>query len=83
MKWILGGATFGNTSTDVEKTQSGVRSGRSLRKHLHGRGEDSISRQIQRRPLETPPRTWRRPVVLSDQGRRFGNTSTDVEKTCV
>ena len=71
----------GNTSTDVEKTFGGFFVAHCLQKHLHGRGEDTICWSIYDSELETPPRTWRRPVNLSEDGAPMGNTSTDVEKT--
>ena len=50
-------------------------------KHLHGRGEDKgiAFRVID--PIETPPRTWRRPSDIGLRLRNGRNTSTDVEKT--
>ena len=51
---------FGNTSTDVEKTHSVSSHHGTIRKHLHGRGEDSKPLQVNVPVMETPPRTWRR-----------------------
>ena len=71
----------GNTSTDVEKTSIIAGAVGEHQKHLHGRGEDESLPGVMSRPIETPPRTWRR----RDRGRQGelhpGNTSTDVEKT--
>ena len=72
---------YGNTSTDVEKTE-GQRSRRTLpEKHLHGRGEDAKKHPKALSFVETPPRTWRRLKAVIEFIRRIGNTSTDVEKT--
>ncbi len=70
-----------NTSTDVEKTDTDSGLLWLVKKHLHGRGEDSTIVGRENRTLETPPRTWRRLVALGRFCRRHGNTSTDVEKT--
>ena len=67
----------GNTSTDVEKTN---RPAIEVRR-LHGRGEDNDLMPKDCAVLETPPRTWRRPVTRRNLCRSGGNTSTDVEKT--
>ena len=72
---------LGNTSTDVEKTLCAQSSVTFPEKHLHGRGEDRGRFTRFRRPIETPPRTWRRHVVFGEPVDRVGNTSTDVEKT--
>ena len=72
---------LGNTSTDVEKTPAQAHSDRSIWKHLHGRGEDLISRSIFFLTAETPPRTWRRQVQEVAGMSSARNTSTDVEKT--
>ena len=71
----------GNTSTDVEKTRSRRVSSSALRKHLHGRGEDSWLILLDETDKETPPRTWRRLYYAALGQVEFGNTSTDVEKT--
>ena len=71
----------GNTSTDVEKTSSRFLSEGRHRKHLHGRGEDSIAWASSSSCGETPPRTWRRPFPPSVTLFDDRNTSTDVEKT--
>ena len=71
----------GNTSTDVEKTFMTEAAMGTIRKHLHGRGEDqNVCGQIVR-SVETPPRTWRRPPVVLMVRWSVRNTSTDVEKT--
>ena len=71
----------GNTSTDVEKTQTSRLSFSMPGKHLHGRGEDRFPWLIRVLSGETPPRTWRRPSRHGLRRLRSGNTSTDVEKT--
>ena len=70
-----------NTSTDVEKTLRIPIWVLSMRKHLHGRGEDLSIRRTSLFILETPPRTLRRRFVHHEVIRVGGNTSTDVEKT--
>ena len=54
---------------------------KSIRKHLHGRGEDLSGSSPTIQAEETPPRTWRRLVSASPMIHRYRNTSTDVEKT--
>ncbi len=70
-----------NTSTHVEKTRLFQRIPPNHKKHLHARGEDTTCSRSSFSGLETPPRTWRRPL----DGLRCrvppGNTSTHVEKT--
>ena len=70
-----------NTSTDVEKTENQRHPCSRLRKHLHGRGEDTLIIRLGLSPVETPPRTWRRHSEPSGLRLRLRNTSTDVEKT--
>ena len=70
-----------NTSTDVEKTGMQLPLREFKQKHIHGRGEDLPGRTRQRRPPETPPRTWRRRIHGRIRIAEVGNTSTDVEKT--
>ena len=70
-----------NTSTDVEKTSSNASFSFSLKKHLHGRGEDLGHLMKGSVLTETPPRTWRRHCVGFVKSKRLRNTSTDVEKT--
>ena len=72
---------LGNTSTDVEKTPQRIMETVSLKKHLHGRGEDMLSGHFSAPSMETPPRTWRRLEALLLGTKRSRNTSTDVEKT--
>ncbi len=71
-----------NTSTDVEKTGRRPLRRNFREKHLHGRGEDLVARFQKHRESETPPRTWRRLRNSAYGFNYFGNTSTDVEKTC-
>ena len=73
--------SFGNTSTDVEKTSQEKVHVRLFRKHLHGRGEDQVPMQGRLQQTETPPRTWRRRRRRRLHRGCRGNTSTDVEKT--
>ena len=73
--------SFGNTSTDVEKTKKRIGTAHGNQKHLHGRGEDFIPRNVSKSIGETPPRTWRRPPLMRASLSFVGNTSTDVEKT--
>ena len=56
---------IGNTSTDVEKTLKAHEIVLSIRKHLHGRGEDLKTRFEVIFFHETPPRTWRRQQDLA------------------
>ncbi len=70
-----------NTSTDVEKTFANRLGRRHPRKHLHGRGEDWSALKNGLLAVETPPRTWRRPILTSGVITNARNTSTDVEKT--
>ena len=72
---------FGNTSTDVEKTLSLFPQRITLKKHLHGRGEDPVVSGHTFPLWETPPRTWRRQGPLFYSYSTVRNTSTDVEKT--
>ena len=71
----------GNTSTDVEKTRIGSERNGWGEKHLHGRGEDGPVHTDKFCDLETPPRTWRRPLLIRIRLLLMRNTSTDVEKT--
>ena len=72
---------LGNTSTDVEKTESVPASTCIRWKHLHGRGEDRWQTWSTYASVETPPRTWRRLADQEENQPDHGNTSTDVEKT--
>ena len=70
-----------NTSTDVEKTTRQQTLTVPVEKHLHGRGEDSMTKALPYTLRETPPRTWRRHLKWVAYLLISGNTSTDVEKT--
>ena len=70
-----------NTSTDVEKTLADSTRCVSVRKHLHGRGEDEVLDHSTGSVRETPPRTWRRLSTIQAEPAAGRNTSTDVEKT--
>ena len=72
---------YSNTSADVEKTPGKQAYILPSEKHLHGRGEDLSYGFLTGLALETPPRTWRRPLTGEDDVTLLGNTSTDVEKT--
>ena len=52
-----------------------------IKKHLHGRGEDTFNLKTTILARETPPRTWRRRSTRTLTRVYAGNTSTDVEKT--
>ena len=73
--------SFRNTSTYVEKTRSNVRNRKKNWKHLHVRGEDLLRSRKRKLKTETPPRTWRRLILLLRSCSTFRNTSTYVEKT--
>ena len=62
---VAGMSSARNTSTDVEKTTLLTRDPATDRKHLHGRGEDSVLEVCCTGFTETPPRTWRRPSFPS------------------
>ena len=49
-----------NTSTSVEKTFKIIALECMHKKHLHERGEDLFLLTVERDPVETPPRAWRR-----------------------
>src|SRR5690606_3444785 len=51
---------YGNTPTDVGKTESRFSMLLASRKHPHGRGEDGSGRAAIPGAWETPPRTWGR-----------------------
>ena len=74
-------ASSRNTSPDVEKTSSTASLSKRFKKHLHGRGEDSIRVTFPSVGWETPPRTWRRRGARAKEWVDGRNTSTDVEKT--
>ena len=70
-----------NTSTHVERTQCDSNPFESGWKHLHARGEDlAFTGRTNGKP-ETPPRTWRGPILLCRAPDLSGNTSTHVERT--
>ena len=51
------------------------------RKHPHARGEDYAQRAQSMEDLETPPRTWGRPLCPGRRKAENGNTPTHVGKT--
>ena len=74
--------SHGNTPTDVGKTCAPQRTADNEQKHPHGRGEDISVRGGCVAPIETPPRTWGRLSLSRLAVASFGNTPTDVGKTC-
>src|SRR5690606_24710270 len=72
---------YGNTPTDVGKTESRFSMLLASRKHPHGRGEDASGAAALPGTWETPPRTWGRRSPLRGTSRASGNTPTDVGKT--
>ena len=70
-----------NTSTNVEKTYSVLALFVLFKKHLHERGENSLSSIRIKVPVETPPRTWRKLDTGALRNSWSRNTSTNVEKT--
>ncbi len=70
-----------NTPTDVGKTGRNCSRRLAVRKHPHGRGEDSGPTVSTQRLPETPPRTWGRQFDASEYDEPIGNTPTDVGKT--
>ena len=71
----------GNTPTGVGKTAGCQSVVGVVRKHPHGRGEDTPSRGWTRFPSETPPRAWGRHRRTACGKRRNRNTPTGVGKT--
>ncbi len=53
----------------------------ALKKHPHGRGEDTHTEQEEQPTLETPPRAWGRLIVYPLTNLVLGNTPTGVGKT--
>ena len=72
---------FRNTPTGVGKTCLLLHPVSDCWKHPHGRGEDQVGAENISEHIETPPRAWGRPVLLSSACRRCGNTPTGVGKT--
>ena len=71
----------GNTPTSVGKTALLKVCPRGLEKHPHERGEDSTSRRMGLRIIETPPRAWGRHAYTLSVRESKGNTPTSVGKT--
>ena len=69
------------TSTHMERTPVKYLADRSIKKHLHARGEDEENSSAWARNKETPPRTWRGRDKVTFIKRGFRNTSTHVERT--
>ncbi len=70
-----------NTPTGVGKTRRQQRQRRFLRKHPHGRGEDSSRLCKTPAASETPPRAWGRLINFRAAYAVAGNTPTGVGKT--
>ncbi len=75
------GEKGGNTPTGVGKTFTYVSTPEKIKKHPHGRGEDTRCRLIDKRSEETPPRAWGRLTVKKDGKYWRRNTPTGVGKT--
>ena len=71
----------GNTPTGVGKTRVVPMVGAGLRKHPHGRGEDTGELRGHLADMETPPRAWGRRFSPLMSETSFGNTPTGVGKT--
>ena len=70
-----------NTPTCVGKTQIGGGGQFFFGKHPHVRGEDLSKLFLSLFKIETPPRAWGRPILLSDAAGKIRNTPTCVGKT--
>ena len=70
-----------NTPTDVGKTPAEADLLCQGGKHPHGRGEDGWRTPCAPVRVETPPRTWGRPVDVAKCHLMARNTPTDVGKT--
>ena len=71
----------GNTPTHVGKTTSAWPTVPQSGKHPHARGEDYLYGSLVESAVETPPRTWGRPLPLTARMKQKGNTPTHVGKT--
>ena len=60
---VLSRSNIGNTSTHVEKTVQKRLRANVREKHLHARGENGGGSMPFITKLETPPRTWRKPLL--------------------
>ena len=74
------GLKCGNTSTYVEKIPSRLDHAHQSEKHLHIRGENSVTATTRSTGGETPPHTWRKSDFWEGVHCRLRNTSTYVEK---
>ena len=72
--------SLGNTSTYVEKMNRRDSYARPSWKHLHIRGENSVTATTRSTGGETPPHTWRKFLCSTLDKNFLGNTSTYVEK---
>ena len=70
-----------NTPTHVGKTSLPADDFRRPEKHPHARGEDMISGLHSLTRMETPPRTWGRPIRRGGARVCLRNTPTHVGKT--
>ena len=77
----MGKSLCRNTPTHVGKTVYWMVTPDFTRKHPHARGEDKKLCVLLSRRLETPPRTWGRPVRNKSFFNDKGNTPTHVGKT--
>ena len=75
------GQKAGNTPTHVGKTPRDGRQGTAREKHPHARGEDHRRWRPVWAIVETPPRTWGRHKMTTENRDKFGNTPTHVGKT--
>ena len=78
---VFAGGDERNTPTHVGKTADKANAVINGKKHPHARGEDRDSMRWILWTLETPPRTWGRPILLPRASFPEGNTPTHVGKT--
>ena len=80
---LTGALVFCNriTSTYVEKTNLPPFERKSLKDHLHIRGENVAILALRSATIGSPPHTWRKPSQQVSHLRAFRITSTYVEKT--
>ena len=71
----------GNTPTHVGKTQDENDPDLNPKKHPHARGEDRPNSSTCSLIMETPPRTWGRPISTVSACGYDRNTPTHVGKT--
>ena len=71
----------GNTSAYAEKTHGAHAELRERQKHLRLRGENGLSREMDQKPIETPPLTRRKQTAHGENPPVARNTSAYAEKT--